>query len=119
MENSCDPLLHGKGKVAVSIRAERNRSFSVPKGTGAAVSLTRARNYSPALQRCGNSGCMVGDWEVDFRNGRHSPEENPRRIGRPFRMEPSLTWRNSQAAGGFDCARPLASICHFALCKHV
>ena|SRR5581483_1338602 len=39
MENSCDPLLHGKGKVAVSIRVERNRSFSAPKGAGAAVSL--------------------------------------------------------------------------------
>jgi hypothetical protein len=66
MENSCDPLLHGEGKVTVSIRAERNRSFSALKGTGAAVSLTRVRNYSPAFQRYGNSGCMVGDWEVDF-----------------------------------------------------
>jgi hypothetical protein len=49
MENSCDPLLHGKGKVAVSIRAERNRSFSAPKGTGAAVSLTRASQLQAIL----------------------------------------------------------------------
>jgi hypothetical protein len=65
MENSCNPLLHGEGKVTVSIRAERNRSFCALKGTGAAVSLTRARNYSPAFQRYGNSGCMVGDPETE------------------------------------------------------
>jgi hypothetical protein len=44
MENSCDPLLHGRGKVAVPIRAERNRSFSAPKGTGAAVSLSQSQS---------------------------------------------------------------------------
>jgi hypothetical protein len=44
MENSCNPLLHGKGKVAVPIRAERNRSFSAPKGTRAAVSLSQSQS---------------------------------------------------------------------------
>jgi len=77
MENSCDPLLPGKGKVAVPIRAERNRSFSAPKGTGAAVSLTRARNYSPAFQRCGNSGCMVGYYPS--LNGLRTSSQEPRK----------------------------------------
>jgi len=77
MENSCDPLLHGEGKVAVAIRAERNRSFSAPKGTGAAVSLTRARNYSPAFQRCGNSGCMVGYYPS--LNGLRTSSQEPRK----------------------------------------